>query len=81
MGRTKKAPSPGYGRSFPIGSTVYPDGVNFSVFSKRSEAVQLLLFDAADDSKPSRVIELDRRVNRTYHYWHVFVPNISAGPH
>ena len=68
-----------HGRSFPLGATLYPEGVNFSVFSKGSESVQLLLFDHVDDPKPSRVVELDRRTNRTYHYWHVFLPGIKAG--
>jgi len=77
--RTKETPASGDGRSFPLGATLYPEGVNFSVFSKQSEAVQLLLFDRVDDPKPSRVIELDRHTNRTYHYWHVFVPAIAAG--
>src|SRR5271157_506016 len=77
--RTKEAAPSGHGRSFPLGATLYPEGVNFSVFSKQSEAVQLLLFDHVDDPKPSRVIELDRHTNRTYHYWHVFVPAITAG--
>ena len=44
-----------HGRSFPLGATLYPEGVNFSVFSKGSESVQLLLFDHVDDPKPSRV--------------------------
>jgi hypothetical protein len=79
--RTKETFPPSYGRSFPLGATLYPEGVNFSVFSKQSEAVQLLLFDHVDDPKPSRVIELDRRTNRTYHYWHVFVRGISEGQH
>ncbi len=79
MSRTEKALLHGAGRSFPLGATVHPKGVNFSVFSKGSEAVQLLLFDAVDDRKPARVIELDRLTHRTYHYWHVFVPGISAG--
>ena len=77
--RTKETPASGDGRSFPLGATLYPEGANFSVFSKQSEAVQLLLFDRVDDPKPSRVIELDRHTNRTYHYWHVFVPAIAAG--
>jgi glycogen operon protein len=77
--RTKETFPPSYGRSFPLGATLYPEGVNFSVFSKQNEAVQLLLFDHVDEPKPSRVIELDRRINRTYHYWHVFVPAITAG--
>jgi len=79
MSRTKKEPPPGCGRSYPLGAAVFQEGVNFSVFSKGSEAVQLLFFDSVDTPKPSRVIELDRRTNRTYHYWHVFVPGISAG--
>jgi isoamylase len=79
--RIEKTRSSSRGRSFPLGATVYPEGVNFSVFSKQSEAVQLLLFDHVDDAKPSRVIELDRQTNRTYHYWHVFVPDIRQGQH
>jgi glycogen operon protein len=67
------------GKSFPLGATLAAAGVNFSVFSKHETAVQLLLFDGVDAAQPSRVIELDPRVNRTYHYWHVFVPGIRAG--
>jgi len=49
------------------------------VFAKHNTAVQLLLFDDVDAPSPSRVIDLDPRANRTYHYWHVFVPGITAG--
>ena len=69
----------GRGNSFPLGATVVDGGVNFSVFSKNADAVELLLFDHADDSRPSRTILLDPRKNRTYHYWHVFVPDIGPG--
>ena len=67
------------GKSFPLGATLGPGGANFSVFAKHSTAAQLLLFDRVDDSKPSRVIDLDPHVNRTYHYWHAFVPGVTAG--
>ena len=67
------------GKSFPLGATVSPDGTNFSVFSKHSTEVQLLLFENVDDAEPTRIIELDRGRNPTYHYWHVFAPGISAG--
>ena len=77
---TKILPSK-HGLSFPLGATIYPEGVNFSIFSKQSEAVELLLFDHVDDPKPSRVIEMDRRTNRTYHYRHVFVPGVREGQH
>ncbi len=66
-------------RSFPLGATVYPDGVNFSVFSKGATGVELLLFGEMDSPRPDRVIALDPRKNRTYHYWHVFVPGLKAG--
>ena len=41
--------------------------------------MQLLLFDRADDVCPARVIDLDPRTQRTYHYWHAFVPGVEAG--
>ena len=67
------------GRSFPLGATLVRAGTNFSVFAKGSRAVQLLLFDSADAPALSRVIDLDPRRNRTYHYWHTFVPGVAAG--
>ncbi|MEM8719674.1 MAG: glycogen debranching protein GlgX [Cyanobacteria bacterium P01_G01_bin.39] len=67
------------GDSFPLGATVYPNGVNFSVFSQTASAIDLLLFNTAQAAKPTYVIKLDPQHNRTYHYWHVFVPNLKAG--
>jgi isoamylase len=67
------------GKSFPLGATVYPDGVNFSVFSKHSTAVELLLFDRPDDAEPADAILLDPRTHRTYHYWHIFLPDLRPG--
>ena len=67
------------GKSFPLGATVSIEGTNFSIFSKHSTAVELLLFDHIDDPEPVRVIELNRDRNRTYHYWHTFQPGISMG--
>ena len=67
------------GKSFPLGATIYPEGVNFSLYSKNSMALELLLFDDVDDSKPARVIKLDPQLNRTFHYWHVFVPGLKPG--
>jgi glycogen operon protein len=67
------------GKSFQLGATVAPDGANFSVFAKHSTGAQLLLFDEVDASTPSRVIDLDPKTNRTYHYWHVFVPGVATG--
>lgn len=67
------------GQSYPLGATVFNEGVNFSFFSKNAEAVDLLLFSSPDAQKPSKIISLDPQNNRTYYYWHVFVPGITAG--
>lgn len=67
------------GCSHPLGATVYPDGVNFSLFSRKSTGVDLLLFDSPDAPAPSNVISLDPGINQTYHYWHIFVPRLRAG--
>lgn len=66
-------------RCSPLGATVYEDGVNFSVFSRNATGIELLLFDHEDDNKPSRVIKIEPRAGRTYHYWHIFVPGVRAG--
>jgi isoamylase len=68
-----------HGTSFPLGPTVRPDGVNFSVFSKHATGVQLLFFDRVDAAQPTRVVDLNPRTQRSYHYWHAFVPDITAG--
>jgi isoamylase len=65
-------------RSCPLGATLYPEGANFSVYSKHATAIDLLLFDCVDDARPARVIRIDRSTNRTYHYWHVFVGGVRA---
>jgi isoamylase len=69
----------GAGRSFPLGATVTPSGVNFSLFSRTASRVELLLFDQEDNARPERLIRIDPRTNRTYHYWHVFVPRLRSG--
>ena len=67
------------GRPAPLGATVTPDGVNFSIFSRKATTVDLLLFNQESDEEPADVIRIDPVTNRTYHYWHVFVPNVRAG--
>jgi glycogen operon protein len=67
------------GGSAPLGAAVRRGGVNFSVFSKQATRVELLLFDDAEDAQPVRVVSLDAGRHRTYHYWHVFVPDLAPG--
>jgi glycogen operon protein len=67
------------GASYPLGTTVCPSGVNFSLFSRKASRVELMLFDREDQALPTHVINIDPVTNRTYHYWHVFVNNIKPG--
>lgn len=67
------------GQPYPLGATPTHRGVNFSVYAHRAEAVELLLFDHVDDARPARVYRLDPLCNRTYCYWHGFVPGLEAG--
>jgi isoamylase len=69
---------PELGCSYPLGATVSRGGVNFSLYSRDASGVDLPLFAYEDDARP-KVITLDPFNNRTYHYWHVFVPGILAG--
>ena len=67
------------GSSSPLGATVTPGGVNFSVYSRDATEIELLLFNQLDDAKPSHIIALDPESNRTYHYWHIFLSGIQPG--
>ncbi len=66
------------GASSPLGATPCREGVNFSVFSKHATGIELLLFDHVD-AEAVRGIRMDPVADRTYHYWHVFVPGVRAG--
>jgi isoamylase len=67
------------GRPYPLGATVCPDGTNFSIFSASACGMQLVFFDRADDGVASRTVTLDPTLNRTSHYWHIFLPGIKPG--
>ncbi|MCX8045033.1 MAG: glycogen debranching protein GlgX [Desulfobacterota bacterium] len=71
--RTTKKLSPG--KYYPLGATLYPDGVNFALYSRHATAVLLLLFDRPDGS-PTDCIRLE---HRDRYIWHVFVHGIGAG--
>jgi glycogen operon protein len=69
------------GHHFPRGSTVYPDGVNFSILSRGAVRVELLLYASHDSEDPFQVINLDPKENRTFIFWHVFVQGLREGVH
>jgi isoamylase len=67
------------GTAHPVGATLDKSGVNFSIFSGNATEVELLLFQNYDDAAPSQVIALDPYVNKTFHFWHVFVEELPSG--
>lgn len=71
--------APGF--SQPLGATVTPEGVNFSLFSEAATGVELLLFDQHDDVHPFQIVQFDPIVNKTFHFWHVLVVGLPTGTH
>jgi isoamylase len=61
------------------GATWTAEGVNFSVFSKSAQKVELLLYKAADSAEPFDIVDLDSNTNRTFFFWHVFVEGLPSG--
>ncbi len=69
------------GQPHPLGATVYPDGVNFSVFSQHALSMELLFFASEDDLEPMQVIPMTSEANKSFHFWHVFVVGAKPGLH
>jgi isoamylase len=69
------------GDPHPLGAIPDKDGVNFSIFAERATCVELLLFDEHDDPEPIQVITYDINVNKTFHFWHVYVKGLKPGMH
>src|SRR5918994_5061447 len=69
------------GSPHPLGAVPGANGVNFSIFSEHATAVTLLLFDVHDDPEPIQTIELDPRINKSFHFWHVFLRGLRPGMH
>ena len=70
------------GTSYPLGATVEKDGksgVNFCIFSKHAEFIELLLFDEPNAPQPSAIIPLNPDINQTNFFWHIFIPGLEAG--
>ncbi len=68
-----------FGSPHPLGASLDCGGANFSIYSRSATAVDLLFFDDDEDIEPARVIPLDPSHQRSYHYWHTWVPGVQAG--
>ncbi|MEQ1560150.1 MAG: glycogen debranching protein GlgX [Methyloglobulus sp.] len=67
------------GNSYPPGCKANESGVNFSIFSRFATDVELLLFEAADDKEPCWVISLQKDINKTFFYWHIYIVGLPMG--
>ncbi len=67
------------GNCYPFGCKHYGGGANFSIFSRYATDVELLLFETAEDIEPFLVISLQKKINRTFYYWHVFIVALPLG--
>jgi glycogen operon protein len=69
------------GERYPLGVTIDQGGVNFSLFSRHADWVELILYDRADSPEPVQVIRLDPDIHRTFFCWHVRVEGLAPGIH
>ena len=49
------------GSAWPLGSSVTPSGVNFSIAAPHATNVELLIFQNEDDDYPKETISLDQK--------------------
>ena len=61
------------GSPYPLGATLYPNGVNFSIYSENATGIDLCLFDEEGNET---VIAINERY---HHSWHIFVVGLQAG--
>src|SRR5579863_1672014 len=68
------------GNPLPIGGAhEQGSGVNFVLFSRHATRVRLEFYRNADDSSPTKIIDLDPTSHRTGDIWHVWVRGIAVG--
>ncbi|HYD40320.1 MAG TPA: glycogen debranching protein GlgX [Anaeromyxobacter sp.] len=64
------------GREEPLGATADAEGVNFAVYSKSAERVEVCLFDPQNPAREVARIPLEERTARV---WHGYVPGLKPG--
>jgi len=64
------------GNPYPQGATWDGHGVNFTLFAKHAEGVELCLFDSSStDAKEERI----KITERNHEVWHIYIPEIQPG--
>jgi glycogen operon protein len=63
------------GSPYPLGATLDDEGVNFAIYSRHAEKVELCLFDESGKREAHRIVLRER----TDFVWHGYVPGLKAG--
>jgi isoamylase len=63
------------GSPYPLGATLDDEGVNFAIYSRHAEKVELCLFDEDGRRETARIALRER----TDFVWHGYVPGLRAG--
>ena len=63
------------GAPYPLGATLDDEGVNFAIYSRHAEKVELCLFDAHGKHEVQRITLRER----TDFVWHGYLPGLKAG--
>ena len=66
------------GSAWPLGSSITPNGVNFSLAAPHATNVELLIFNNEDDDDPKEEISL-KNINKSGDYWHVEIEGLTEG--
>ena len=66
------------GSAWPLGSSITPNGVNFSIAAPHATKVELLIFNSEDDDYAEEEISLGNK-NRSGDYWHVEIEGLTEG--
>ncbi len=66
------------GSAWPLGSSVTPNGVNFSIAAPHAKNVKLLIFQNEYDDFAKETISLDQK-NKSGDYWHVELEGLTEG--
>ena len=68
-----------FAHPLPYGAIAHNGGVQFVVFSRRATAMRVLLYDSADASEPTEIINFNPDSNRWGDIWSIFIPGVDAG--
>ncbi len=63
------------GAPYPLGATLDDEGVNFAIYSRHAESIELCLFDGHGKHEVQRITLRER----TDFVWHGYVPGLKAG--